>query len=130
MLSWPAHGSGIIIRSAWGSERPVMTRNSRTLSNVAVSLPPSRITGSTLFRSSPSTSDFSRPSRARIQLMLPVSVLISPLCATYRYGCASGHDGKVFVLKRWCTSASADSRSGSARSGNIGRICSAVSMPL
>ena len=55
MLSWPAHGSGIIISSACGSERPVMTRNSRTLSNVAVSLPPSRMTGSTFRRSSPST---------------------------------------------------------------------------
>ena len=122
MLSWPAHGSGIIIRSAWGSERPVITRNSRTLSNVAVSLPPSRMTGSTFCRSSPSTSERSNPSRARIQLMLPVSVLISPLCAMYRYGCASGHEGNVFVLKRWCTSASADSTSGSVRSGNIGWI--------
>ena len=43
--------------------------------------------------------------------MLPRSVLISPLCATKRYGCASGHDGNVLVLNRWCTSASADCRS-------------------
>ena len=68
---------------------------------------------------SPRTSDWSSPSRARIQLMLPVSVLISPLCAMNRYGCASGHDGKVLVLNRWCTSASADSTSGFLRSGNI-----------
>ena len=81
MLSWFCHGSGIIIRIACGSDRPVMTRNSSTLSNVAVSLPPSRMTGRIFFRSSPSTSDWSSPSRARIQLMLPVSVLISPLCA-------------------------------------------------
>ena len=59
-----------------------MTRNSSTLSKLAVSLPPGRMTGSTLPRSSPNTLDWSRPSRARIQLMLPRSVLISPLCAT------------------------------------------------
>jgi hypothetical protein len=54
------------------------------LSKVAVSLPPSRITGRIFLRSSPKTLDWSSPSRARIQLMLPVSVLISPLCATSR----------------------------------------------
>ena len=80
-MSFPLHGSGIIIRIACGSDRPVIVRNSSTLSNMAVSLPPSRITGSTFFRSSPSSSLSSSPSRARIQLMLPRSVLISPLCA-------------------------------------------------
>ena len=59
----------------------------------------------------------SRPSRARIQLMLPRSVLISPLCAMKRYGCASGQDGNVFVLKRWCTSASAESHVGIGQIG-------------
>ena len=49
--------------------------------------------------------------------MLPVSVLISPLCAMSRYGCASGHAGNVLVLKRWCTSASADSTSGIVQIG-------------
>ena len=81
MLSWPAHGSGIIMRIACGSDRPVITRNSRTLSKVAVSLPPSRMTGRIFCKSSPSTADRSSPSRARIQLMLPRRVLISPLCA-------------------------------------------------
>ena len=32
-----------------------------------------------------------------IQLMLPVSVLISPLCASIRNGCASRQVGKVLV---------------------------------
>ena len=82
MPSWFCHGSGIIIRIACGSERPVMTRNSSTLSKVAVSLPPSRMIGRIFSRSSPSTSDCSSASRAFIQLMLPRSVLISPLCAT------------------------------------------------
>ena len=81
MLSWPDHGSGIIIKIACGSERPVITRNSSTLSKIAVSLPPSRMIGRIFFKSSPKTSDASSPSRARIQLMLPRRVLISPLCA-------------------------------------------------
>ena len=45
-----------------------------------------------------------RPSRARIQLALPLSVLISPLCPIMRNGCARSHDGNVFVEKRLCTS--------------------------
>ncbi len=100
MLSWPLHGSGIIMSSAWGSDRPAITRNSRTLSNVAVSLPPSRMTGRILGRSSPKTLDANNASRAFIQLMLPRRVLISPLWATNRYGWARGHDGNVLVLKR------------------------------
>ncbi|COW34790.1 Uncharacterised protein [Mycobacterium tuberculosis] len=46
-------------------------------------------------------------SRARIQFSLPVTVLISPLCAIRRNGCASGQDGKVFVENRECTMPSA-----------------------
>ena len=61
IVSCSAHGSGIIIRIACGSDRPVMTRNSSTLSKVAVSLPPSRMTGRIFFRSSPSTSDVEQP---------------------------------------------------------------------
>ena len=37
-------------------------------------------------------------SRACIQLTLPRSVLISPLCARKRNGCARSHVGNVFVL--------------------------------
>ncbi len=47
-------------------------------------------------------------SRARIQFRLPRTVLISPLCATYRYGWASGQDGKVLVENRECTRARAE----------------------
>ena len=49
---------------ACGSDRPAMTRSSSTLSNVAVSLPPSRMIGRSLRRSSPNSGDRSRPSRA------------------------------------------------------------------
>ena len=49
----------------------------------------------------------SSASRARIQLRLPCTVLISPLWAMKRYGWASGQLGKVLVEKRECTSAMA-----------------------
>ena len=58
----------------------------------------------------------SSASRARIQFSFPMTVLISPLWATNRYGWASGHDGNVFVEKRLCTRASADSTRSSVRS--------------
>ena len=75
------------------------------------------MTGSTFGRSSPKSSDASCDSRARIQLTLPRSVLISPLCAIMRYGCASSQLGNVFVEKREWTSASALANRSSARSG-------------
>ena len=50
----------------------------------------------------------SMASRARIQFRLPRTVLISPLCATYRYGWASGQDGNVLVENRECTRASVE----------------------
>ena len=58
----------------------------------------------------------SSASRARIQFSLPITVLISPLWATNRYGWASGHDGNVLVENRLCTRASADSTRSSVRS--------------
>ena len=56
-------------------------------------------------------------SRALIQLRLPRTVLISPLCAMKRNGCASGQLGNVFVENRLCTRASAVSNRSSDRSG-------------
>jgi hypothetical protein len=50
--------------------------------------------------SSPNSFDDTEACRAAIQLTLPRSVLISPLCATMRYGCASGQLGNVLVEKR------------------------------
>ncbi len=43
------------------------------------------------------------PSRARIQLMLPRSVLISPLWDMKRFGCARSQLGNVLVENRECT---------------------------
>ncbi len=79
-----SYASGTIIISACGSERPASTSSSSTLSKFAVSEPPGRTTGSTLARSSPKRSDASCDSRARIQLMFPRTVLISPLWAIMR----------------------------------------------
>ena len=61
-------------------------------------------TGTILSRSwPPNTSVLINASRARIQFSLPVTVLISPLCAIRRNGWANGHDGNVLVENRECT---------------------------
>ena len=72
----------------------------------------------------------SSASRAAIQFRLPRIVLISPLWAMYRYGCASGQDGNVLVENRLCTSAMADATRSSARSGKKLGNWSGVSMPF
>ena len=54
--------------------------------------------------------------RALAQSRLPLMVLISPLCAKYRKGCASGQRGNVLVEKRWWNTQILDSRRSSARS--------------
>ena len=61
------------------SVRPVMSRNSSTLSNAPESETSGSTTGKSLRMDSPNSSLDAVPSRARIQLTLPRSVLISPL---------------------------------------------------
>ena len=58
------------------------------------------ISGTIFARSAPSSSDDIACRRAAIQLMLPRTVLISPLWQMNRYGCASRQDGNVLVEKR------------------------------
>ena len=94
--------------TACGIERPESTMSSSTLSNIEESEPFGLMMGVIFLMSSPNTGDWNSASRARIQLMLPRSVLISPLCAMQRYGCARSQLGKVLVEKRECTSAMAD----------------------
>ena len=72
----------------------------------------------------------SSASRARIQLRLPRTVLISPLCAMNRNGWANGQAGNVLVENRECTTTIALSTRGSVRSGKNAGSCSVVSMPL
>ncbi len=105
-----------------------MCSSSRTSSNEAESDAPGLQIGKSRSRSaavplaSPawglaSRSLDSSASRARIQLRLPITVLISPLWAMNRNGCDSGHDGNVLVEKRECTTATADSTRSSVSSG-------------
>jgi hypothetical protein len=115
IVSWFCHASGIIIMTAWGSERPLRTSSSTALSK----LPESLVAGSQIgksFVTSSKSGDANIAWRATIQFRLPRSVLISPLCAMKRYGCARSHDGNVLVEKRWWTSASADTKAVSVRS--------------
>lgn len=63
-------------------------------------------------------------------MRLPRTVLISPLWATKRNGCASGHDGKVLVENRLCTMAMALVQRSSRRSEKNCGSCIVVSMPL
>src|ERR1041384_378229 len=95
MVECFAPGSGIIIMTACGIERPESTMSSSTLSNIEESEPFGLTIGGIFLMSSPNSGDSNSASRARIQLMLPRSVLISPLCAMQRYGCARSQLGKV-----------------------------------
>jgi len=101
------HASGIIIITASGKLLPDRMRSSRTLSNA----PESEEVASTIGRSfdissldRPSSLHFKRPSRAFIQFLFPLRVLISPLCPKTRIGCARSQLGKVFVENLECTS--------------------------
>ncbi len=85
MESWFSHASGIIISTECGSERPPRCRSSSTSSKDAESEASGVHTGKIRSRfRSPKRSETSWDSRARIQLRLPLTVLISPLCATKR----------------------------------------------
>ena len=97
--------SGTMMLMAWGSDRPLMTKNSSTLSRLAESLIPGCTMGLRSFVS-PSVSLPSTLSLAFIQARLPRMVFISPLCASRRNGWARLHVGKVLVEKREWTRAS------------------------
>ncbi len=104
-----AHGSGIIIITASGSSIPLITRNSNVLSSMAESEPSVLMTGSTFCSCPLKCSDSIVSSRASILSAFPLIVLISPLCTIKRFGCARSQLGFVFVEKRECTVAIADS---------------------
>ena len=81
MWGFVLQASGITIIMACGSERPESSSSSMALSIMAESLPPGVMMGKSFLMSSPNSGERSTDSRACIQLMLPLSVLISPLCA-------------------------------------------------
>ncbi len=89
--------SGTSIVFAIGAFRPARTSTSKTESSAAESLEPLAIIGLISSAMSPNALEAIRISWLFIQLTLPFSVLISPLCASMRKGCASHHCGKVLV---------------------------------
>ena len=97
--------SGTSIAMACGRLNPDITKNSSTLSSDALSLIPGCTIGRMAF-TSPSAELESTLSLASIQPRFPRIVLISPLWASMRNGCARLHAGNVLVLKRECTMAS------------------------
>ena len=89
--------AGISSALAIGASRPARTSSSNAASSEAVSELPAWITGLTSSTYGSSGAPASRVSWLFIQLQLPEIVLISPLCASIRNGCASFHVGKVLV---------------------------------
>ena len=61
--------------------------------------------------------DDQRAPRAIDHCRFPSIVLISPLCASSRNGCASFQAGAVLVEKRWWNTTTLAARSARARSG-------------
>ena len=89
--------AGISSALAIGASRPARTSSSKAASNAAVSLLPAWMTGLTSSMYGSSAGSLSRVSWLCIQLTLPLIVLISPLWASMRNGCASRQVGKVLV---------------------------------
>ena len=90
-----ASGTSMVL--AIGALRPARTMTSNTASSAALSDEPLGMIGLMSSASSPRKLDAIRISWLRIQFMLPLRVLISPLWASIRNGCASHHCGKVLV---------------------------------
>ena len=125
-----SHASGIIMSTAWGRLRPPRCSSSSTWSNDAESDASGVQIGDNRSRSPGILALASFASRACMRLRFPRTVLISPLCATKRNGCASGQDGNVLVENLLCTIAMALAHRSSRRSGKNCGNCIVVSMPL
>src|SRR6056297_3633333 len=91
------HASGTSIVLAIGALRPARTRTSNTASSAALSEAPPAMIGLMSSAISPKYALDRRISWDFIQLMLPLSVLISPLWASIRDGWASHHCRQVLV---------------------------------
>ena len=97
MSELSATASGTSISLAVGASRPERQIASNTASSAAVSDAPAGITGLMSSDCSPNERLAILISWLSIQFLLPRMVLISPLCASVRNGCASHHCGKVLV---------------------------------
>ena len=80
-----------------GRARPARTMSSKTLSRAAESEAPGCTIGLMSSMVSSKVGEAMRHSCACIQLTLPLRVLISPLWASTRNGCARCQVGKVLV---------------------------------
>ena len=112
-----SQASGTIIITQCGTLRPPRCSSSNTSSSDAESEASGVQIGNSRLRSPGIRSVSRSASRARMRFRLPRTVLISPLWATNRNGCARGQDGKVLVENRECTIAMALSARSSRRSG-------------
>ena len=99
------------------------------LSRLCESEPCIVTSGRMSFRSG-SSGEFITGPRASAQLRLASMVLISPLCARNRNGCARRHCGIVLVEKRWWNTATEASTRSSPRSGKNSTRCDGITMPL
>ena len=90
---------GMIRRMAWYKSMPLVTSSSSMLSIDDESEPVKFTTGA-ISSMLGIARERNLLMRATAQLRLPWMVLISPLCASMRNGCAIGHFGKVLVEKR------------------------------
>ena len=88
---------------------PFITMNSSALSSMAESEPEVLMMGRILFMSSCRMGLSMLSSRASMASVLPLMVLISPLCRMNRLGWARIQLGLVLVEKRLCTMPIADS---------------------
>ena len=107
----------MVIISASSGLRPLRTSSSTSLSSAPESLLSACTGGSRSSMRAPHTGAARSGSRARIHARLPSSVLISPLWAIRRMGCARLHLGAVLVLNRRCSTANGLMNAGSRRSG-------------
>ena len=83
--------------AVWTTSRPERVSSSIALSRLAESLPSRQMTSRSRSILGPHTGEASIGCRIVIALRLPQSVLISPLWASRRNGCASGQLGRVLV---------------------------------
>src|SRR6056297_1732633 len=92
--------SGTSIVLAIGALRPARTRTSNTASSAALSEDPPETIGLMSSAISPNAEEAILISWLFSQFRLPLRLLISPLCASIRNGCASHHCGNVLVEYR------------------------------
>ena len=99
----------MVIITARGRSMPFITMNSSALSSMAESEPEVLMMGRILFMSSCRMGLSMLSSRASMASVLPLMVLISPLCRMNRLGWERIQLGLVLVEKRLCTMPMADS---------------------